>query len=169
MGVVNTVPTGLLDLLAAKTGGKLPTQMSEVLQPMLSLDQFYVNKKMGVIPDGGLSTTAIAVATSVPVPPGELWQLLGISSNFVSVTGAEVVRLQYSINNLPESATPGTGHVIYSPDQVTPVSVGELMSRSFTLPLPFLLPPGANINAVCARRSATVTVNSTYLVYRFKV
>lgn len=167
MGVVNTTPTGLLDLLAAKTGGKMPNNMSETLQPVLSLDQFLVNKKLAV-ELSSYSATAVGTADSITVPAGELWALVAIGFTFSSTVIGDSIGLHWTVNNLPASDTPGDGGIIWSPGKVISDAAQQFGSAIF-FPYPILLSPGANLSSVVISKSATRTVNWSVTFNRYKV
>lgn len=164
MGVVNTVATGLLDLLAAKTGGKMPTQMGEVLQPVISLAKYYDNKKLAVTTTTHV-TTAYGAAANFTVPPGELWELVSVGHAWVSVTGAELVGLRWLMSGLPESATVGTGATIFFPPSLTATNIGMAYGSALYLPGEIMLPAGGKLSVVTVERTANVTVYSD-IIYR---
>lgn len=169
MGVVNTTPTGLLDLLAAKTGGKMPGNMSETLQPVLSLDQFYKAKKLAQVNMPALSTSAVLANSTITVPDGELWEVFALSQSWLSVTGAEVIGTHWTFAQLPESAVPTNGQAVWAPDIKTATVAGLYISQALLFPTPMLLSAGCKITDVCLHRTATVSVNPSVGYFKYRV
>lgn len=149
MAKVNKVPAGFLDLLGAKTQGKTPPNFSEVLAGVVEMGEFYLADSLsGVRAD--VNHGGEGVIQSFTVPEGELWLVRGFSINTVLPALTSYEDWVVGFGRLPrassETAFGESSGWVWAPDTMTTPEAGARAFVATTLPQPYLLLPGININ-----------------------
>jgi len=136
---INTLPTGLLDLLGIKTGGEYPRDFPSVLAASLELMPLYLAAKAEQIVATPFTrnATGFSAVADLQVPSGEYWWLH--DATLRAVTGAAeavTVELGWFYNQL----APNASVFVQSAQLVLGASAqGSCMATH----LPAVVPPGS--------------------------
>lgn len=165
---INQLAVGLLDALESKSLGKAPSELADVVQPTLRMDDFYLglkltfrrsNNEQNLFGAGGL-------ITSFTVPLGEAWYLKGVGCGFRTdgignATGISIVTLNFrNTGNSVEGAL-----ATFDTKPASPA--GAIGAPGYTnmlwLPTPFLLLGGESIRFYAI--NPTVAVPGDFLYW----
>jgi hypothetical protein len=156
---MSVVPKGLLSFLDIKNDAKYPQSLSDQLQGVFSLEQWYLETN-SELQQG--TTGAVAVSSiGITVPSGELWfveELLGSFTAGAGVTGAGAVSFVF-----PDAAN---GSMFRMGDIVTWVANDEVRLKNDHA---FFAPPGSSLGLYLQRiAGGTVTCLVRARVARFR-
>lgn len=137
MSKLQTIPAGYLSLLGIKDGGN-PSQAADFVQPVISLDTFYLATQVDSVVGVLSGATNVGDAATVTVPPGEAWRLLTLGGNCHSVSApAANIRMTLALlepRNL--QSMPVFTH------EAEVVAAGDAIQFGVPFPQPIVVPPG---------------------------
>lgn len=81
---VTRPPSGLLSLVGTKTLGQNPDALSELVRPVINLDQHYLLDQPLQTATATVVGGAIGTFASVQIPSGELWAVYNVAGQMVA-------------------------------------------------------------------------------------
>jgi hypothetical protein len=101
MSIVNRVPRGLLAYLDSQTQGENPSNLSEVVAPVLSMEPFYrANARYELFSVGNFVMDAPNDHVGFTVPAGEIWHVHSASGTIHNLTGGLLsMRVSLTVQN----------------------------------------------------------------------
>lgn len=164
MGSVQRVPLGLLDLLSLKDVGKLPRELSGVVQPSLDLLQFYgltqirhFSANDAALAEGG-TVTCIPGAAGGPDDPRGKWALLFAACGiFIKTATATALRGSIVISRLNVNTIP-VASLELGPFGATETGACDV---PFVPPYPLILAPPWDVRAALKILGTDATANVT--------
>lgn len=158
MAIVQSLPTGYLSLLGIKQGNN-PGQSADFVQPVLSVDTFYLATNLAS------SRVITNLATNVGdsainlIPTGEAWRLLAVSADVTDVTGP--ITIDVSLMVIDRST--GIGVTIGNFRQSI-AAVGDIARIGVSFPQPVVLPPGTMLRSYLNNDLGAETVSLSNVV-----
>lgn len=137
---VQRIAPGLLSFLGLKGTGQNPTELGELLSPVVDLTPFYhaIDLLTANASTAGLNT--VGQSTLIEVPAGETWRVMAAGYIATNLTAAGICHI--SILYQP----PGTGNVvpITKPIRYVVGAAGtERHDVGYWFPTPFIAPTGS--------------------------
>ena len=151
MTQITRVPFGLQDFLGSKSFGQNPSQLAQVVAPILTLDDFLAAERRTFTISSNVVVVGNGSFASTTVPDGELWLLDAVGVRIALNGGAPgdayfTCTIVNAINhNSPTNATPiaefgrfegqtvsgaGVAGLTYDFPKPMPVFAGETLSSS---------------------------------------
>lgn len=168
MGRIQRYAEGFLSLVGNKVGGREPTQLSDVVMPMVNMTELLLGRTIAVELDTVAANTNYGASMTLTVPDNEVWLLKGVSWAVLTAAAADRVNIHVYLTNLPESSSPADEAIILADDMLGGgFQVIHTLSRAVTFDTPFVLPAGAQIGyEVIDTNKGTLSWNGKAVVYK---
>lgn len=159
-GPLQTLPQGMLGFFQLKNAGKNPTDMPEVLQPVLELRDWYFQTNNQIMAGTDTAIAAAGTFAYLTVPAGRMWAV-----HDVAITGTVAVASTVFLQPTYFSGGPGSPLAFHFPLTSEPFRWDEalqgatLVLRSERVGL-LLLPPGGGLGIRVLSLSAAMTANN---------
>ena len=133
-------------MLGTETGGKNPSQASEVVAPVVDMTRLYDGQALSIEAAGG-TPAAIGETRIISVPQNEAWIIYGVGFNQTVVVVTDGILVSFAIDGAFLSGDSGFHFVARSPDMIaTGLSVGNSsLTFSHQFPVPFQLAGGGEL------------------------
>jgi len=144
MASINKLPFGLLGFLGLKNGGQNPSDLSNILSPVIDLADLYygTNKQLFRVQ---ANVTAIGFNALATVPNDEVWYVIGAACNSNAVLGAGV-----SLRGaMAYAAIDGAAFNVVPLGEYASMTVGEVWYSAAVLGRPLVLAPGSQLGVYC--------------------
>lgn len=164
-GPIQVIPPGLLGMLQLKNFGKLPSEMPEVLQPVLELRDWMLQANSRVI--GPYTTTWANNQTGFAnfptpslliVPPSEWWYVHQLTVYVSLPLGTD------SAQYWPGMALTNAGQIISLGRSSTETVVAGPNRFLYTFTEPFFAPPSAQLGALIGQATTATTLAASATV-----
>jgi hypothetical protein len=153
VAILQSIPTGFLSLLGIKTGSN-PNQSADFVQPVLSLDTFYLATSI----DMGQALTALNTnvgdRAELTIPSGQAWRVLALSSLILVPSAPAIIRLTTAIVN---PTLPNAVGVLPGFD-VNIAAANDTAENGIALPQPIVFPTGTIFRTELMNDLGAVTV-----------
>lgn len=112
MTQITRVPRGLQDFLGSQAFGKNPSELGDVVAPVLEMSPFLGIEKEKWHGEGFAPFNTTPANVSVVVPDGELWLLreVGFLHNGAALSVTDRYTASASLKNIPISSAPANPH-----------------------------------------------------------
>lgn len=149
-------PFGYLSLLNAKSGGYTPPDISDEVKPSLDVTQFL---KASIALKTTTATTpaqsAVGAGTTVTIPAGEAWQIIGAMAAATLGTAGNSLSYQLSLN--PPDLTLGSCCLAYQ-EPIAVTNAAQTFNLPWSAPDGLILGPGSQFQMqLCLALANSVT------------
>lgn len=108
---LNQQPTGLLEFLGIKNGGKYPQTFGEQLSPQWNLENWYLTQRAQLLTVNG-TVAAVGYTLAFQVPQNAVWFVWNMATRALTAAG-EAITFQNTISRNPNVNTlPVSDYVI---------------------------------------------------------
>jgi len=164
---IQAIPQGLLGFLQLKNMGKNPSEISDLLQPVMDLREWYLQTaQRNFIGNGGAAPSAalpnntvgfigwLATVPNITVPPNEWWYCPYYTALSATLVAGETIQFGVGFRN-PDA---GFTYQTLIGDPCDPVTGAN--KRAFAFARDFWVPPGSQlgIQVIQTVTAATITV-----------
>lgn len=165
MAQINRIAKGFLDLVGAQTGGRNPSDSSDLVAPTIDMTPFYHSDKFGIV-SHSITPAALGPQTALVVPSNEAWMLYGIGWSQLILNAADRAKYTVGLGSLPNSnPSADGGQPIWEFDRIaTGLATPQSLAAAVQFPVPFPLQPGARFSI-----SLTVAANFRTCFFSFFV
>lgn len=150
----NRAPGGLLDLLGAETGGRLPIAYDDFVRVSADAFELYAADQLCFISQQYTSTTFGSNSGSIQVPPTETWMLRGVAARAI-INSADDIAWEWWAEDAPRAdGDPASGSSPYilldklplaSSPVVSVSNNGDLAQWAYQFPRPPALKAGVTM------------------------
>lgn len=162
---IQAIPQGLLGFLQLKNAGKNPSEISELLQPVLDLREWYLQTAMrNFIGNGGAAPSAalpnntvgfigyLATVPNITVPANEVWYCPYYTALSATLLAAETIQFGCGFRN-PDAGFTYQSLIGEPCDPVTGPN-----KRAFAFARDFWLPPGTQLGIQVFQCATAATI-----------
>lgn len=167
MAVLQSIPAGYLSLLGIKQGSN-PGQAADFVQPVVSLDTFYLATAIDSLRSALVGATNEGDQASLTVPSTEAWRLLAVGFNVNAFSAAAAaVRVAVQLVD-PRGGFPVS---VMDPMDKAIAATTDAVFSGILFPQPVVVPPGTVIRSYLLNDlgAVTCTLMVTALFQRFTV
>lgn len=157
-GPIARRPPGLLDLLLTQQQGKNPSELGDVVSPVMDLTHFYGSERL-TVDSVLLAVSAVGAFSRITVPDGETWLVHFTGMNVAFNAAAQSARIGLSL------ILNGILFDFNNTGLVTSVGATDVLSGT-TPPIGLVFPSGAIFEANVQQFTIAAGAN---LVGQFKV
>lgn len=168
MGVINRFAQGALDLIGAKSDGRLPNQLGEVVNPTLDMSRFYKAQRFDQASNAG---TFLFTGTGpiLSVPNTEAWEVLSFFGQLSFNVVGQSASIRLLLANLPSGAT-----VVKAMNEpIVSTSTDQIVGLEYIAPEPFIMLPGQSIRTAIVdldlNGAPSLIMNTYALIYRYSI